>query len=398
MGLVLLASCTFKEENPVGFDIGGGSAGWEPTVRPRIYPDEWDGHVTTARSGGTTVMWVGSGRGYVARSIMRFGLTDTTVLEVHDAHLLLERPVATDSSEGVFGLYELLTPWTESTVGWEMAQGDSTAWESPGGDYDSLSPLAIDTLGASSQDTSLYFALEPSLIQSYLVGDAEENGFLIRMIDEAESTFVRFGTKEAGMGAQLIYSFSAVIDDSTVTDTTTTTAAEDAYIVDHVYELPDSALPIGSGVGYRSFLRFTLPEEIDSTWTVNRAKLVIHPDTASFFSTGSLTRIQVYRIAGEWSGDDTELDGWVFGTTTLGAESAQESLEVTTLVQTWTRGLYENEGLAMRAENLVFNIGFVLLNTPAETDTSLWPYLEITATPPAFERVAKPARSECVRD
>jgi hypothetical protein len=401
VGLVLFASCTLFEDNPVGFDIGGGSEGWQPVTLPPVSPEAWDGHRTTARAGGTTVMWIGSGRGYVARGLLRFGVSDTTVIEVHEARLQLERPVATDSSGGIFGLYQLLTPWTESTVGWEMAQGDSTPWETPGGDYDSLSPVAMDTLQASTEDTALCFQLDPSLIESYLLGDEEEYGFLIRIVDEAESTFVRFGTREAGFGGELTYSFSATQDDSVVLDTLTVDVSEDAYIVAHSYELPDSTLPIGSGVGYRSFLRFPLPQQLDSTWTVNRARLVVHPDTTTFFTTGSLARIQAYRITGEWAGTETELDSWVFGTATLGTGTVEDSLEVTTLVKGWVRGVYDNEGLALRAENLVFNIGFVLLHTPAEADTSLWPYLEISATPPAFEGLvgpAKPSGTECARD
>ncbi len=398
MGLVLFASCSLLQDNPVGFDLGGGSSGWEPVTFPVVYPEAWDGHRTTARAGGTTVMWIGSGRGYVARGLLRLGISDTTVIEVYDAQLKLERPVATDSSGGVFGLYELLTPWSESTVGWEMAQGDTTPWGSPGGDYDSLSPVAMDTLEASAEDTALCFILEPSLIQSFLQGESEENGFLVRIVDEADSAFVRFGTTEAGLGGELTYSFSAMRDDSAVVDTLTVAVSDDAYIVGHRYELPDSALPIGSGVGYRSFLRFPLPDLLDPTWTVNRARLVVHPDTNTFFTTGSLTRIQAYRITEEWAEDDTELDNWVFGTATLGSQTAEDSLEVTTLVKGWVRGVYENKGLALRAENLVFNIGFLLLHTPAEADTSLWPSLEITATPPAFERVAEPSRAQCVRN
>jgi hypothetical protein len=279
-----------------------------------------------------------------------------------------------------------------------MAQEDSVPWETPGGDYDSLSPVAMDTLEASSEDTALCFTMSPSLIQSYLLGEEEELGFLIRILDEEDSTFVRFGTREAAIGAELEYSFRATSGDTTIVDTITAGVAEDAYIVEHAYELPEGVLPIGSGVGYRCLLQFPMPAELDSTWTVNRARLVIHPDTTTFYSTGSLTRIQAYRITGEWDGDDTPLEGWVYGTGLLGSTTAEESLEVTTLVKGWTRGVWDNMGMALRAENLVFNLSFVLLHTPAEQDTSLWPYLEITATPPAFGGVAKPSGAQCVRD
>jgi hypothetical protein len=399
VGFILLAGCTLKEDNPVGFDLGGGQ-GWDPVTFPPIYPEGWDGHQTTARGGGTTVMWVGAGHGYTARGLVKFELLDTTttVVEVYEANLQLNRPVATDSSGGIIGLYQITSPWTESTVGWEMAEGDSVAWDTPGGDYDSLSPIAVDTLEASSEDTALCFALDPALIESALLGEAWEDGFLLRLVDEAESTFLRLGTKEAALAPEITYSLAILEDDSTIVDTVTVSASEDAYIVEHFYELPEGALPIGSGVGYRSLLRFPLPEEVDSTWTVNRARLVIHPDTTTFYTTGSLTRVQVYRVSGDWDGADTPLDSWVFGTATLGSQTAEDSLEVTPLVQGWIRGTWENMGLALRAENLVFNVSLVLLHTPAEQDTSLWPYLEIACTPPAFTPDVAPVRVECSRD
>ncbi len=91
--------------------------------------------------------------------------------------------------------------------------------------------------------------------------------------------------------------------------------------MNRVSPLDENKLLVGSGVGYRSLIKFPLPEILDSTMTINRAELQLHCDTESMFlETKSL---QVQLVDSIWRGDSTEvLGGYIDQTLAVPGESS----------------------------------------------------------------------------
>ncbi len=119
---------------------------------------------------------------------------------------------------------------------------------------------------------------------------------------------------------------------------------------------PADRLTIGKGMASRSLLWADVGA-IPAEATINRARLILRVDPAqSVFDT---LQAVAHLVDGEWMGAQTEFQSTALavGMVYPGVDSAV--VNVTALVQVWTAGLDENDGLLLKCYGETENVDFV---------------------------------------
>lgn len=376
-----LSGCGTKE-GPVAPWLGGlPGQGSQPLS---LSIDSADAETTFARVvplGGGPVLFVGRDGGYEARSLVRFALIDTLVQSYGESRLTLT--LQADQSDPVrFRLYRVAQFWNESVVTWERANTDSTGdlfWDMPGG---IVLPQAIAESGPCSlhADTSrVTFVIPPATTRRIYEERGENHGFMIRLDDEGLSQSLwRFHSRETAVTLRPQWEVGFV--DTSGTDTTRVLyAAADASVARRVSSVGEDRLLVGSGVGYRTLLRFPIPDLLDSTVTINSATLYLYCDTTrAFLQTKSL---QVELVDSIWRGDSTAVMTPYVNQSLVVPGVSEVSFNISSAVKEWVTGAIENNGLQIRfsaEDNVVAFCPFFAIQGPA----GLTPRIDIDYSQP----------------
>ncbi|MCU0613211.1 MAG: DNRLRE domain-containing protein [Candidatus Eisenbacteria bacterium] len=347
---VALALACGTKEGPVapwlGDRPGQGSGSLVLTV------DSADAETTFSHVvplGGASVLFVGRDGGYEGRSLVRFGLPDTTVQSYGASKLVLTLQASQDAVPVRFRLYRVSQFWNETLVTWERANTDSLgdlAWDVPGGVF---SPIAIAEAGPCSLQADtvrIEFSLPPEVTAGIYADHAANYGFMVGLEDEGLTQLLwRFHSRETAVNLRPRWEVSFV--DTAGNDTTRVLyAAADASLMRRVAPPDQGRLLVGSGVGYRSLLRFLLPEVLDSTVTINSATLYVYCDTTqAFLETKSL---QVNLIDSIWRGDSTAVRPSYVSQALVIPGTSEVAFSFAPAVRAWTTGAADNHGVMIR--------------------------------------------------
>ncbi len=130
---------------------------------------------------------LGSAGGYKYRSLIKFDLSSAVVptgVIVHKAYLTITLSGAMDNTITV---YPVTAPWISNQTNW-MNYANSLLWAAPGGDFGA----AMDSKTANS--TTLTFALNPSLVGSWISSPAANYGLILKAVDEASGAYANMYT------------------------------------------------------------------------------------------------------------------------------------------------------------------------------------------------------------
>lgn len=305
-------------------------------------------HTVALGSGG--FLFVGKDGGYEARSLIRFNVNDTTITDFGAGTLTITFQSPQELAPTRFLLNRASSPWNESQVTWDRAMIDSlgdVSWNTPGGDIELLPIAEAGPCSLQADTVTVEFPLSRDIIAALFASGSEDYGFLIRLASEGmEHTIWRFQSREQSVLLRPRLEFDYT--DSAGTDTSKTLyAIADAALVQRISPVDDNRLLVGSGVGYRTLLRFDLPSELDSTVTINRAELSVFCDTShAFLETKTL---QVEFVDSTWNGDSTSVAGGYIGQALAIPGRSEITFEITGAVVSWIAYGTDNHGVLVRS-------------------------------------------------
>ncbi|MBN1892842.1 DNRLRE domain-containing protein, partial [bacterium] len=132
---------------------------------------------------------------------------------------------------------------------------------------------------------------------------------------------------------------------------------------------------VANGYAVRTFLRFDSLSTLDSSATVNRALLTLHPDSSAGFRDGVSFNLYAYPLSGPF----TDAAGAVFDSTSISLGTPGEGgteINCTALVQEWIAGLRPNNGFLITG-TLESVDPWLRLFYSSQADSSFRPSLEI---------------------
>ncbi len=343
--------------------------------------------------GNGPVLFVGREGGYEARSLVRFALTDTLVARYGASTLTLTLQSAEPRVPVRFRLFRVSQFWNEPVVTWERANTDSAgdvAWDRQGGLF---APLALAEAGPcslASDTVRIRFSLSPETTTRIFEDRARNYGFLVALEDEGFAQRLwRFYSRENAVNLRPQWEVAMV--DTGGNDTTKVLfCAADASIVRRVAAEDRDRLLVGSGVTYRSLIRFPLPEDLDSTVTINRATLWVYCDTTrTFLETKTM---QVHLVTGSWNGDSTAVEASALSQALAVPGTSAITFDVSRALSSWVTGATPNNGLMLRFATETSTVSYCPLFGATGPATRA-PRLEIQYTkPPRPPGMRTPAR------
>lgn len=382
-GLCLFVLSCGTKEGPVAPWLGSGPGqGSEPFVVTTEPADAETTFLQTVSLGSGSVLFVGRAGGYEARSLVRFPLPDTVVSGYGPSRLMVTLQPSQTPSPVRFRLFRVGQFWNETVVTWERANTDSTgdvAWGAPGG---VIAPVAIADAGPCSLQADtvrVTFELSAAATAQIYGAHAADCGFMLTLEDEGLTHELwRFYSRENAVTLrpqwEVSFTDTAGVDTSRVLY-----AAADAAIVRRVAPSDTAMLVVGSGVGYRSLIRFPLPQVLDSTVTINAATLYLYHDTArAFLETKT---VQVDLVDSAWNGDLTSLTASYVSQSLVVPGTSAISFNVSRAVKAWVTGASENHGLRLRFSGEDNAVAYCAMY-PSTAPDDLRPRLEIAYTLP----------------
>ncbi len=304
-------------------------------------------HVVTMGSGG--VLFVGRDGGYEARSLFRFNVSDTSITQFRESRLILSLNASQELAPVRFLLYRVSSFWNESVVTWERASTDSTGdvlWDCPGGDIFTLPVAEAGPCSLQADTVRVVFTIPAEVTEEIFATGSDDRGFLISLAGEGLAHALwRFESREQALSMRPRFEVGFV-DTAGVDTSKVLYAAADASMIQRVSPLDEERLLVGSGYGLRSLIKFPMPAELDSTVTINMAKLFVYCDTTkTFLDTKTM---QVELVDSMWQGDSTAVAGGYIGQALAVPGQAKIEFDVSTAVRQWVTGAAENHGLRLR--------------------------------------------------
>lgn len=133
------------------------------------------------------------------RSLLEFDVAAAIPVpaQVRIAELALYRNQGAAGSAAV-SVHEVTGEWSDASVTWSQATGTS-AWSSPGGDFDPT-PMDVNPAAGGSSGTDVFFLTES--VQRWLDESAPNHGVLLKAVDEAGAPDLRWSSEESGAQEQ----------------------------------------------------------------------------------------------------------------------------------------------------------------------------------------------------
>jgi hypothetical protein len=376
--LLLLAAC---DHSPLGFDqLERGIQ--EPSLAVPLRPDRGASYGkfnANNSSGSLENLVLGRNYAYESRVLLRFALTDSapSLDSVDSVRIVLHtrtfRPVP-------FTIYRITTEWDDFQTTWHDAK-TGEPWYDPGGDFDTLQPIAEATIEKDSTLIPLSRASLDSLMH---------NGYgLILIPGTADSgTFVTLFARSATAKKPRVTYFYG-------TNRREFDATQNTYIVDTVgLNLQPGRFWLGSGYIFRSYFHFNLDslrDTLDSlllpdpTATVITAALRFSPE--STFTFRETVALGAHRLTSPYepSRENATFEAAAFGRGIFvvhkDTSDPSITLDVRPLVQYWIQKPDSNFGLLLTLEPQDFDVSRMELRHGA-----FLPTLRIGFVKPPFGR------------
>ena len=380
LAAVILANCSEKAKNPVGFGLVEEEGPWR-TSQEEIQELLADScFAVTTGAGDGFYLLVGVWEEQETRSLLLFeNLPDTLDLSLSGVSLTLTAYDEATEDSVFIALHALESSWDDSTVNWEQP------WSQPGGDF-AAEAIAQEyhALESGNQFELEFDSAGVDLVASWLSG-GPNNGLLLRATDLGADNLKYFYSEDTPYNPILNFTFAT----SDTTDTTVTAiASHDAFIAQPGEPPEDAVLRVGDGIVYRTWLRFDLSAVPESVF-VNRATLAL--TMMDFSSPLDRMTLAARRV--------TDMETLAFSSSLSGSASlysAKELVEVdlTALVQSWIYGT-ENEGLILSPYLEYVDLSQALFWT-SEADTTQRPTLTITYTARLGDTLTATTRGEMI--
>lgn len=261
-GLLLLsAACNTL---PVGYDqLGDRVTGTADTT---LLPDSASGYARYVPLGGASMLYLGQDTSYQSRLILRFSIPDTMTLDsITSFRLVIHQPdtLATMS----FVCRPCSSEWAENGVSWQMSDSFNH-WLDPGGDFlfDTVATgtMAGDSVMVDFRYVGLDSARQRAIRDCGIVVFPQDTGIVAIHSGVSTATAPRLRVTYTNSGKETQRVMNDIADASLID-----TVATNSNPLD---------LQVGSGVAFRTWLRFTI-DSIPTEATIARADLKFKPET-----------------------------------------------------------------------------------------------------------------------
>jgi hypothetical protein len=217
-------------------------------------------------------------------------------------------------------LYEIARKWVDDEVSWINAQFDS-AWTAEGGDFGA--EISAGTI--SPGDSTVVFDLSTAVVNGWIGESREFNG--IALVSESDGgAFAIENSAEAGKAVLFI----RYLQSGGGTETYEERHSRSAAIGQTSFQTSgaESTLVIGNVNGFASRI-FVSPDlgTIPDSITVARAVLRFHIESDST-DVGEIEKIKLWRVCGEYEGEDTEICSGDADQTAFSADSDVLDVEI----------------------------------------------------------------------
>lgn len=326
--LLLTLTLTACNRSPIGAD----QLEQPPVHYLQLTPDSLAAYSRYIPLGMADPLLLCSDDEYQSRALLKFAIKDSALDSIAAVDLILHA-----SSEGLlpFVCRPCSTPWSSDAATWRMAD-DENQWNLPGGDFWDIE-LCRGTIGPESTIASLGIRYVDTLVRrSY--------GLILIPLDTGFC-----GIKSTGSSATAPRLRLTFLDGNH----RIYAVAEDCHIMDTIaVRMQPSDLCVGSGVAFRTWLRFDL-DSIPTEATIARADLVFRPtilysrQETLHFGCHRLT--EPYRPRERNAAYRTAADArtiFVTGSVT----DTLVRLDLRSLVQWWNTNPDSNFGLLIMAE------------------------------------------------
>ncbi|MFT5408799.1 MAG: putative repeat protein (TIGR01451 family) [Verrucomicrobiales bacterium] len=167
----------------------------------------------TSNYGGGAEMWT-AGLNDIDHPIIRFDLSSIPANAIITSASMRLNKAEGDGTVGSVAVHRLLASWLENESTWNN-RATGSPWTTAGGDYD-LTPAAVTAMGG----TGFHTWDLTNLVQDWIDG-TENNGLLLKQLNEGVEGSNRFDTRENGTAAnrpRLTVNYSVSAGTATTTD------------------------------------------------------------------------------------------------------------------------------------------------------------------------------------
>jgi len=394
-----MSGCT-QPDGAVGSSVGTDLNG---TTRVISVPIEADTSyiAETVSAGSSPYLYVGSAAGINSSGLISFRAPVLPFQwEIDSARISLSYQGSIGNGRGTEIKVDLLN------ISWD--ESDPPSW-------DTLSQnIEIDTLigqiSVEDDSNSVSMLVSPSHIEAWLSmvdSRRSDTGYTLpATMDTSLSVYlgeptggfapidqlVRFrsrGATDTLLKPQLMIfmSISDSLDGAVYSDTVKIYSSKDAYILKHDPIVPGENLIVGSGVNFRSNLRFDLSElwqaQDEFHIVVNRATVLLHKVAEVSNILPVLPSISPFRLTdstGFTFPDSTAYSGFALFSTAI--DTALDTLQiiVTTPASDWAVGPELNFGLSLHSSTQGLDINRSAYYSSSHPDPALRPSLSIYYT------------------
>lgn len=393
LSTLLIASGCEQPDGAVGSNIGTDQNGKTRVTAAAIEADTTY-IAETISTGSSPYLYVGNAADLVSSALISFDAPLLPFLwKVDSVRLNLSYQGNIGDGRGITIVTELLNMiWDES---------EPPSWDSL--NFDVGTDTSFGTITVDDDSNSVSVSLPISRVESWfnmIDSSRTDTSFSVLVtipLDAPDQNpsldqLVRFRSRGAigdSLRPEMIVfmSVSDSIDGATYSDTLRFYPSKDAYVLKNHSNIVSKHLIIGSGVNFRSNLRFDLrllwQAQEDFHIVVNRATITLHKVRNADQILPDLPAIWAYKLTDETgfsAPDSAPFAGFTFFPTAI--DSALDTLQiiVTNPTGDWAKGLDSNFGVTLRSSTQGLDINHGEFYSSSSTDPALRPKLSIYYT------------------
>jgi hypothetical protein len=310
-------------EEPVGFDELG--RGKEPLTPVTVFATDQGAYGDHIPLGGAEYLICGRDSIYEARMLLQFGLSDSIADSLDSLKLILYDKAELTDTLLDFSVYLITQSWNEYQATWQLANS-VTRWIKPGGDYDSVA-IAHGRFGPESTVVDLFEARTK-------LADNEHYGIMI--IPDNEGFATAYSSYTSSKSPKLVFYQKKKSEQRLA-------PIQDSYFVDsRLGDIPEGRLWVGSGYGYRSYVRFDL-DTLPALARITSAELVLW--ITNIVTPIETLQLAVHKLTDEWDGKYTDYDLLPAVTKQFTKKDTMVVFDIRGIVQAWANDSTSNYGL-----------------------------------------------------
>jgi len=226
-------------------------------------------------------------------------------------------------------------------------------------------------------------AVDPRIVNQWIDENDGIDNLGICLITRSGTGMVSFYSSEYGTDT-LRPSLFYITSGDTSRAVKAARASGDAFVARTDHAPSPGTLLVADGYAVRTFLLFDSLSHLDSTATINRALLILHPDSSIGYRDGVSFNLYAYPLSEPLS----ETAGAVFDSTSISLGTPEDGgteINCTALVQEWVAGLRANNGFLITG-SLESVDPWLRFYHSAQADPALRPSLEIFYSLPPKNR------------